>query len=165
MSAGRPSSSQVRDGNREGSPVPRGPRGLARKLRPARGGGGAALSSTRRLAAAAAIGGLVLGALVLGACGSSGSAQASTATSQACQQVSAILSDGPDPTADPVGYAEAQPLYLHKVHTSDPALRTAIDERDVAYQQMVATNGSATATAAQTKASNRLNAICPGAAP
>ena len=45
-----------------------------------------------------------------------------------CQQVSAVLSDGPDPGADPVGYAFAQVLPLRELHTSDSSLQTAIDD-------------------------------------
>ena len=37
-----------------------------------------------------------------------------------------MLSDGPDPDSDPVGYAEAQILPLGQIHTSDAQLRTAI---------------------------------------
>ena len=58
-------------------------------------------------------------ATLLTACGSSGPAQSSAAVKSACQQVSAVLSDGPDPDADPVGYAEAQIQPLHQIHTSD----------------------------------------------
>lgn len=76
-----------------------------------------------------------------------------------------MLSDGPDPGADPVGYAEAQILPLRQVHTSDGQLRAAINGLDAAYQQMFSTNGAAAARRAVTKASDRTNAICPGAAP
>jgi hypothetical protein len=101
----------------------------------------------------------------LAGCGSSGGAQALPATTRACQEVSAVLSDGPDPGADPVGYAEAQILPLRQVHTSDSRLRTAIEGLDRAYQQMFSTDGAAAARRAVTKASDRINAICPGAAP
>ncbi len=36
---------------------------------------------------------------------------------QTCKQVEAVLSDGPDPEADPVGYAQAQILPLREIHT------------------------------------------------
>ncbi|HXW39173.1 MAG TPA: hypothetical protein VEJ44_05715 [Acidimicrobiales bacterium] len=101
----------------------------------------------------------------LSACASSGPTPSAVASGPACQDVSAVLSDGPDPTADPVGYAQAQILPLGQVHTTDKDLRAAIDALDAAYQQMVSTNGSAAATKVETTASNRLNAFCPGAAP
>jgi hypothetical protein len=121
-------------------------------------------AATRRLRGGAlAVSALASCAVVLGACGSSGPSQASSALSRACQDVSAVLSDGPDPTADPVGYAEAQILPLRHVRTSDAALEAAIEDLDSAYQQYFSTNGASTAKRAVTKASTRLDAICPGA--
>jgi hypothetical protein len=102
---------------------------------------------------------------LLSACSSSGSTQSTTVSSAACQNVTAVLSDGPDPDADPVGYAQAQILPLKQVHTSDQQLAKAIDTLTAAYQEMVSTNGGTAATKAETKASNQLNALCPGAAP
>lgn len=104
-------------------------------------------------------------AALLAACSSSGAAQSSVATSAACRDVSGVLSDGPDPTADPVGYAEAQLLPLRQVHTSDERLRKAIDALDAAYRQVYSTNGSAAAKRAETTASDRMNSLCPAAAP
>src|SRR5271170_3553540 len=52
----------------------------------------------------------------------------------ACSQVSAVLSDGPDPAADPVGYAEAQVLPLGQIRTPDPQLRAAITGLAGAYR-------------------------------
>jgi hypothetical protein len=98
------------------------------------------------------------------ACGCGSSAHAS-ATENTCQQVSAVLSDGPDPGADPVGYAEAQILPLRQIRSADPALRAAIGRLADAYQQFFATDGkSSGAKNAVAAASNRLNSICPGAA-
>jgi hypothetical protein len=93
-------------------------------------------------------------AALVSACGSgaaSGRAQtASAATvSETCSQVSAVLSDGPDPQADPVGYAEAQILPLGQIRTSDGELRTAINGLAGAYREYFA--------------SERIDAICPGA--
>jgi hypothetical protein len=81
-----------------------------------------------------------------------------------CQAVSAVLSDGPDPDADPVGYAEAQILPLEQIHTSDPALQTAIDNLASAYQQVSSSNGASSANKAAARAGNKINAICPGVA-
>jgi hypothetical protein len=123
--------------------------------------------------AVAVLTGLGLAAL-LGACSS---APASTSRPQAsgsvsaavvhatCTQVSAVLSDGPDPDADPVGYAEAQILPLGQIRTSDAQLRAAISRLADAYRAFVASNGtSSTAKLAVTSASQRINSFCPGAA-
>ena len=81
-----------------------------------------------------------------------------------CSQVSAVLSDGPDPSADPVGYAEAQILPLGQIRTPDPQLRAAISQLARAYQAFFASNGtSAAAKTAVTAASKRIDSFCPGA--
>jgi len=104
-------------------------------------------------------------AMLLGACGSSAPAGASAEATQAtCSQVSAVLSDGPDPQADPVGYAEAQILPLSQIRTADPQLRAAISGLAGAYRAYFASNGASHgAAAAVTAASKQVNAICPGA--
>lgn len=116
--------------------------------------------------------GLALGvslaaALFLTAC-SSGSAPAASdakATSAACTQISAALSDGPDPGADPVGYAEAQIKPLQAIKTSDTVLRAAISSLASAYAAVYDTNGKSSAAAKAVKAASRkVNSICPGAA-
>ena len=110
---------------------------------------------------------------LLGACSSaapsSGSPAAGTTATAAvhatCSQVSAVLSDGPDPDSDPVGYAEAQILPLRQISTPDPALHAAIGQLADAYQQVFASSGkSSSAKEAVSVASNKLNSICPGAA-
>jgi hypothetical protein len=78
--------------------------------------------------------------------------------------VSAVLSDGPDPGADPVGYAFAQVLPLRQLHTSDSSLQTAIDDLATAYQDFYSSKGDKAAAKAVSKASDEVNAICPGAA-
>src|ERR1700735_4274208 len=95
----------------------------------------------RAVLAAAALGGC---ALLLTACGSSGSSSA-TAAKTACQQVSAALSDGPDPGTDPVGYAQAQVLPLQQIHTSDQSLQEAVGALAEAYPQFSSRNGHASA--------------------
>jgi hypothetical protein len=94
------------------------------------------------------------------------SRQVSTAAVRsACNQVSAVLSDGPDPDADPVGYAEAQILPLDQIRTADTPLRAAIGRLASAYKAFFASDGtSGTAKLAVATASKRVNAICPGAA-
>lgn len=110
---------------------------------------------------------------LLGACSSpaasSGSAAAGTASTAAvratCAQVSAVLSDGPDPDSDPVGYAEAQILPLGQIRTSDAHLRAAIGKLAGAYRTFFDSNGnSASAKLAVAAASKRINSFCPGAA-
>jgi hypothetical protein len=114
--------------------------------------------------------GIALAALalpILTACGSSPGrpgAQGAT-TSAACSTLGADLSDGPDPAADPVGYAEAQIEPLRAIQTSDQALRTAIRDLAAAYARVFASNGASTAAGkAVTTAVRRVNAICPGTA-
>jgi hypothetical protein len=114
---------------------------------------------------------LILVVLLVCACSSAAHATASAhstaaaATENTCQRVSAVLSDGPDPDADPVGYAEAQILPLRQISAPDQALRAAISQLAGAYQKLFATNGkSSNAKEAVAVASSKLNSICPGAA-
>jgi hypothetical protein len=124
----------------------------------------------------AILGGLALSLVVLLTCActsSSSSSSSSSAAAQAsasavltsCQQVSAVLSDGPDPDADPVGYAEAQILPLRHISVTNSDLHVAIDQLAGAYQEFFASNGkSSNAKEAVAVASKKLNSICPGAA-
>jgi hypothetical protein len=115
------------------------------------------------------VGAVALSAGLVTACGSSGSSAPAASTSsvhRTCQAVTAVLSDGPDPDADPVGYALAQVTPLRQVKTtSDRPLQTAIDQLASAYQQFVTADGvGASVQRAVTQASDRLNTLCPGAA-
>lgn len=75
-----------------------------------------------------------------------------------------MLSDGPDSTADPVGYAEAQILPLRQIRTSDGKLRQAIDTLAFAYQAYSSTDGANAADKDATDAAiSAMNAACPGA--
>jgi len=115
---------------------------------------------------------LILMVVLVGACSSSG--QSSTAASPSasssaaviaatCEQVSGVLSDGPDP--DPVGFAEAHILLLRQINTTDQALRGALSQLADANQKFVTSKGkSANAKGAIAVASKKLNSICPGAA-
>ncbi len=115
-------------------------------------------------------------AALLGACASGAPASrpvpASTsrpvsaaAVRAACTQLSAVLSDGPDPDADPVGYAEAQILPLGQIRTPDLPLRAALSKLAAAYRAFFASNGtSSPAKLAVAAATKRINALCPGAA-
>jgi hypothetical protein len=107
-------------------------------------------------------------ALPVSACGSSGTTsatEASTTVAQAtCQQVDAVLSDGPDSGADPVGYAEAQVLPLRQIHTADATLSKAITGLASAYSGYSAANGTnKSVTATLNAAIKRINALCPDA--
>jgi hypothetical protein len=114
---------------------------------------------------------LILVVLLVCACSSSASSMANGTVSNAaavqntCQQVSAVLSDGPDSDADPVGYAEAQIIPLRRINAPDQALRSIISQLATAYQQFFASNGkSSNAKEAVAVASKKLNSLCPGAA-
>jgi hypothetical protein len=120
------------------------------------------LAGARRPACVVAVAGL-LGAGVV-ACGSS-SASASAQVEQSCRQLEAVLSDGPEPAADPVGYAQAQVLPLRHLRTSDKRLHGAIEGLASAYQAFSAKNGvGRSARDAVTAAAERVDAICPRAA-
>jgi hypothetical protein len=107
---------------------------------------------------------LVLSAGWLSACAGAPAHAQPGALKSTCQQVSAVLSDGPDPGADPVGYAEAQIMPLRQVRTTDSRLKTALDELSSAYRQFTDTKGSRGAKQAVSAASRGVDAVCPGAA-
>jgi hypothetical protein len=110
---------------------------------------------------------LGLGAL-LGACTSQTPAAkpvSAAAVRATCAKVSAVLSDGPDPDADPVGYAEAQILPLGQIRTSDAQLRAAIGKLSSAYRTFFDSNGSSgAAKLAVAAASKQISSFCAGAA-
>jgi hypothetical protein len=84
----------------------------------------------------------------------------------ACQQVNAALSDGPDPQADPVGYALAQVVPLRRVAptTSDPTLRQAIDRLLADFEaQYRDTAKVASVNKAADTALARVRSLCPAA--
>jgi hypothetical protein len=121
---------------------------------------------SRTIALRALIGLAVL--VPLSACASGGSAAASgtsaTAAKQTCQQVSTVLTNGPDSGADPIGYAAAQILPLRQIHTSDATLGRAIGSLADAYSSYSGAGGaSGTVKATLTAAINRINSLCPAA--
>jgi hypothetical protein len=112
------------------------------------------------------------GSLALAACSSGGSstpsggaAAAAPAPQALCQQLNAVLSDGPDPDADPVGYALSQIQPLQEIHSSDSTAVHAVSALISADQTFYNSNGSdrAAATAIKT-ADASLNKACPGVA-
>jgi hypothetical protein len=109
--------------------------------------------------------------LAVAACGSASSQSSSaaslgTAVQQDCTTVADVLSDGPDPGADPVGYAQAQVLPLRQLTISDATLRSAVVSLATAYEKYGTSSGSTRAAAALVvaKAENEVNKICPQAA-
>jgi hypothetical protein len=105
--------------------------------------------------------------VLLDACGSSSkslSASSSAELEQTCGQVQAVLSDGPEPRADPVGYAQAQVLPLRRIQTSDRRLREAIDRLASAYESFAAGDGGRSSKGAVNAAVNKVDAVCPGVA-
>jgi hypothetical protein len=112
-------------------------------------------------------------AIAVAACGSSSSSKApasallGSAVQQDCTSVSDVLSDGPDPDADSVGYAEAQILPLRQLKIGDVTLSRDVQALARAYQAFSTGSGagSPTAAAAVAKAENSVNSICPQAAP
>jgi hypothetical protein len=109
---------------------------------------------------------LALLALVIAAtgCASGHSGTSAAAPLRTCQDISAVLSDGPEQSADPVGYAEAQILPLRQIHTDDHALGRAISELSAAYRTFFDSNGAPAAKQAVAAASKRIDKFCPGAA-
>jgi hypothetical protein len=110
-------------------------------------------------------------ALAVAACGSASAQSSSTASlgpgvQQDCTTVADVLSDGPDPGADPIGYAQAQVLPLRQLTISDAALRSAVMSLASAYEKYSTSSGSTRAAdaAVVTKAENEVNKICPQAA-
>jgi hypothetical protein len=111
---------------------------------------------------------LAIVAIAVAACGSSSSSTASntavlgTTLQQDCTSVGDVLSDGPDPDADPVGYAQAQVLPLRHLTIGNATLHSDVLALASAYQALSA--GSTAAAAAVTKAEKAVNSICPQAA-
>jgi hypothetical protein len=101
-----------------------------------------------------------------GSTGSGGGAASAHPSAAVCQKLLAVFSDGPDPDADPVGYALSQILPLGEVHTADPAVSATLHSLMVADRALVKSNGAdKTATADIKKADKSLNTACPGVAP
>jgi hypothetical protein len=112
---------------------------------------------------------LALAVPLLAACSSSSSAGNSSQTQPSaavCQKVLGVLSDGPDPDADPVGYALSQIAPLGQIHTSDNALAQKLTDLITADRALVKASGSDhSATKSIAKDDADLNKVCPGAAP
>jgi hypothetical protein len=122
---------------------------------------------TPRWASIALAAGLATLALALGG---SPSASAHAARFKApinapCQRLTAVLSNGPDQDADPVGYAQAQVLQLRKLKVSNAKLEHAVRALASAYAAYSKADGNSKPVKADVKkAVKAVNAICPGAA-
>jgi hypothetical protein len=113
-------------------------------------------------------------AVAVAACGSSSSSSSASntavlgsATQQDCTAVSDALANGPDPDADPIGYAQAQVLPLRALTISNATLHSDVLALAAAYQALSSSGsgaGSAAAKAKVSKAENAVNSICPQAA-
>jgi hypothetical protein len=115
----------------------------------------------------------VLAALALAACGSTATPTPTTSTTalgsvrqQECTLVGGVLANGPDPDADPVGYADAQILPLRQLQVDDAQLHRAVLQLAAAYQSYSGASRQAGPAAAVqvSKSEAAVNAICPGVA-
>jgi hypothetical protein len=112
----------------------------------------------------AGFGAVAFTAALLAACSSSSAPAQASGNRSTCQKVGDALADGPDPDVDPVGYALAQIIPLQQIKApSDQSLQTAIHNLDAAYRQFYQANGVGTsAKQAVTRATDKLNKLCPG---
>ncbi|MGD0245026.1 MAG: hypothetical protein ABSB59_32510 [Streptosporangiaceae bacterium] len=121
----------------------------------------------RRMAIAVAMFALLALATMVSACGSSGHATATAASTavaeSTCEQVGDALSDGPDPDADPLGYAEAQVKPLQQIHATSATLGQAITTLAGAYNSYYQANGTGAAKSALNTAIKQINKLCPDA--
>jgi hypothetical protein len=103
-------------------------------------------------------------AALLAACGSASKPAPTSAQvrQRACKRVEAVLSNGPDPDADPVGYAQAQILPLGQIRSADTGLTRAIQMLASAYRQFSHTNGSSPAKTAVDSDTKTIESLCPG---
>jgi hypothetical protein len=92
------------------------------------------------------------------------SSSAAPAHPSACGAVAAVLSDGPDPGADPVGYAEAQVKPLRQLHIGNASLADAVRHLAGAYETFFQRGGKGATGHAVAVAQDTVNRICPGAA-
>jgi hypothetical protein len=117
--------------------------------------------------------------LALAACSSGGPNPSSTGSRRSggvavakapvalCNELNAVLSDGPDPGADPVGYALSQILPLQQqVHGSDAAVMATVSQLIEADQALYNSSGADKSAAATIERDyTAINKACPGVAP
>jgi hypothetical protein len=107
---------------------------------------------------------LAVVALIVGSVVSSNGPTSTADAAATCQKVAAALSDGPDASVDPVGFAEAQVIPLRQITTSDAPLRTAILQLSAAYESFFEDNDPKASSAAVRAASKTIDHYCPGVA-
>jgi hypothetical protein len=116
--------------------------------------------------AAGAVGAMLMLAMMLVACGASSRATRSAEVETgSCKQIEAVLSDGPEPAADPIGYAQAQILPLRRIHTGDSQLAKAINGLASAFHRFSSSDGSRSAKIAVSEATSAIKTLCPGIEP
>jgi hypothetical protein len=94
---------------------------------------------------------------------SAGTLHVAKAPASVCAKLNAVFSDGPDPDADPVGYALSQIKPLGEVHTSDHAVHAALTKLIAADGALVKSNGADHAAKVAIKKDDHLvNESCPG---
>jgi hypothetical protein len=117
--------------------------------------------------------------LALAACSAGGSDTASStsapgggaavakAPAALCNELNAVLSDGPDPSADPVGYALSQILPLQQqVHASDTSVMATVNQLIAADQAFYNSNGADKSAGATIQEDYKaIDKACPGVAP
>src|SRR5579859_6815001 len=128
---------------------------------------GSNLVAGRSTAIAAVTVAMLALATMVSACGPSGRATATAASTAVaeptCEQVGDALSDGPDPGSDSVGYAEAQIKPLRQIHATSATLGQAITSLAGAYSRYYQANGTGPAKPALNAAIKRINKLCPDA--
>lgn len=123
--------------------------------------------TVRKMATAAAAIAMLALSTMISACSSTAhpakTAAAAPVAESTCELVGDALSNGPDPDADPVGYAEAQIQPLRQIHATSPALAQAITTLAGAYSSFFTANGTGPAKSTLSTAIKRINSLCPDA--
>ena len=87
------------------------------------------------------VGSTFLVVAALASCSSSPKSSALVGGQQGCTAVADVLSDGPDPDVDPVGYAQAQVRPLEQLQISDVGLSKAVKNLAAAFSAASSTMG------------------------
>jgi hypothetical protein len=83
-------------------------------------------------------------------------------SSSTCHKVAATLAEGPNPVANPLGYAKAQVRPLEGIATSNAGLRDAIEQLSAAYERYFSHGGARFAQREVRDATMSLHQYCPG---
>ena len=103
-------------------------------------------------------------AALLAACGSSSKPALTSAQvkKQTCKQVEAVLSDGPEPEADPVRGARRRSCRCGRSAPTDAKLAGAIGTLASAYKAFSESNGASAPKAAVNSATKKIKTLYPG---